>query len=89
MRRGRRCCSAAGDCDLNKAFPQDYMGTLVTRGEGPIGRVWASGLPEVFESVAEDRSAIGRSARKAGLQSMLALPVLEHGRLKAVVALYF
>jgi hypothetical protein len=86
---GEAMLFGTGECDLNQAFPQDYMGALVRRGEGPIGRVWASGLPEVFESVAQDQSAIGRSACKAGLQSMLTLPVLEHGRLKAVVALYF
>jgi hypothetical protein len=86
---GEAMLFGAGECDLNKAFPQDYANTRVARGEGPIGRVWASGLPEAFESVAQDQSAIGRSARKAGLESMLAMPVLEDGRLKAVVALYF
>lgn len=80
---------AGGECDLNKAFPQDYANALVRRGEGPIGRVWASGLPEAFESLAQDQTAIGRSARKAGLAAMLAMPVLEKRRLKAVVALYF
>jgi hypothetical protein len=79
----------AGECDVNKAFPQDYASARVARGEGPLGRVWASGLPEAFEALAQDPSAVGRSARKAGLETMLAMPVLESGRLKAVVALYF
>jgi hypothetical protein len=79
----------SGECDLNKAFPQDYANAVVGRGEGPVGRVWASGLPEVCEDLSGEASANGRSARKAGLSSMLALPVLELGRIRAVVALYF
>jgi len=79
----------AGECDLNHAFPQDYANITVDRGAGPIGRVWASGLPEVREDLSGDSSPNGRSARKAGLSSMLALPVLELGRIRAVVALYF
>lgn len=39
--------------------------------------------------MAEDSSAIGVSARKAGLQTLLALPGLENGRLEAVVVFYF
>lgn len=80
---------AGGECDLNKAFPQDYANATVRRGEGPVGRVWASGLPEACEALADDASPNGRSARKAGLVSLLALPVLAGGRLQAVVALYF
>jgi hypothetical protein len=80
---------SSGECDLNKAFPQDYMSARIERGFGPIGRVWASGLPEVSEAIAHDPSVNGRSARRAGLTSLLALPVLEDGCIKAVVGLYF
>ncbi|HEX4328895.1 MAG TPA: GAF domain-containing protein [Burkholderiales bacterium] len=80
---------AGGDCDLNKAFPQDYVSARIAHGEGPLGRVWASGLPEANADIAHDASVNGRSARKAGLTSLLALPVLAAGRLKAVVGLYF
>lgn len=80
---------SGGDCDLNKAFPQDYASARIGRGEGPLGRVWASGLPEANQEIAQDASVNGRSARKAGLTSLLALPVLADGRLKAVVGLYF
>lgn len=86
---GEAMVFSSGECDLNKAFPQDYMSTRVGRGAGPIGRVWASGLPEVSEAIAHDPSPVGRSARKAGLSSLLALPVLEEGRIRAVVGLYF
>ena len=55
----------------------------------PVSRAWATGIPEISESVCEDSSVIGASARKAELQSMLALPILDNGRLKSVVAFYF
>jgi hypothetical protein len=79
----------AGHCDSVPDFAQDYAGIQLHPGDSPISRAWMTGIPEICESVAEDSSAIGVSARKAGLETMLALPVLENGCLKAVVAFYF
>lgn len=79
----------AGHCDHAPGFALDYASTRLYPGDSPISRAWMLGIPEICESVAEDSSAIGASARKARLQTMLALPVLENGRLKAVVAFYF
>lgn len=86
---GEALVFAAGDCDLSKAFPQDYVSAAIKPGEGPLGRVWQSGLPETNPAIADDPSVNGRSARKAGLASLLALPVLEAGRLKSIVGIYF
>ncbi len=79
----------AGHCDSVSDFAQDYASTQLYPGDSPISRAWMTGIPEICESVADDSSAIGASSRKAGLETMLALPVLENGRLKAVVAFYF
>lgn len=79
----------AGHCDRVPDFARDYASTQLFPMDSPISRAWATGIPEICESVAEDSSAIGASARKAELQSMLALPILENGRLKSVVAFYF
>jgi hypothetical protein len=79
----------AGHCDSVPDFARDYAATQLHPGDSPISRAWITGIPEINASVAEDSSAIGVSARKAGLEAMLALPVLENGRLKAVVAFYF
>jgi hypothetical protein len=79
----------AGHCDSVPDFAQDYATIQLHPGDSPISRAWMTGIPEISESVAEDSSAIGVSARKAGLETMLALPVLENGQLKAVVAFYF
>jgi hypothetical protein len=77
------------DCMQNPAAADDYAGVRLAAGEGPVGSVWATGLPEVTTSVCGDGSPVGDSARRAGLESLLAFPVLENGRCKAVVALYF
>ena len=58
-------------------------------GDSPVSRTWMTGFPEISESVAEDSPAIGLTARKTGLETLLALPILENGRLKAVVAFCF
>jgi hypothetical protein len=71
-------------------FPTSHrIGTLLHPGDSAISRAWMTGIPEIREPVAEHSSAIGMSARKAGLETLLALPALENGRLKAVVAFYF
>lgn len=80
---------SAGHCDRQADFAQDYAATRLTWGDSLIGRVWALGLPAVSESIGDESSDVGASARKADLRSMLAMPVLESGRLKAIVAFYF
>ena len=80
---------AAGDCSVNPGLMRDHAATRLPLGDGPIGRVWATGLPEICETLADEGSAIGASARDAGLHSLLALPLLDGGHLKTIVALYF
>jgi hypothetical protein len=79
----------SGECDVNRDFPADYEGVSIASGEGPVGLVALTGLPVVRDRLGEDASAVGASAFRAGLDAMLALPVLSGGRLKAVVGLYF
>lgn len=78
-----------GHCDRVPTFADAYEGIRLEPGSSPLNRVWATGLPEITEKVGEDGSAIGRSAREADLDAMLAVPILDAGRLKAVVAFYF
>lgn len=80
---------SAGHCDRVPDFAQDYAETRLQPGDSTISRCWTTGMPEISERIGEEGSASGASARKAGLESLLALPVLEAGRLKAVVAFYF
>lgn len=80
---------AKGDCDRRPGFVLDYHGVQLPRGSCLLSRVAASGVPAVSASIATEASPVGESARQAELAEMLALPVIEHGRLKAVVGFYF
>jgi hypothetical protein len=78
----------AGDCDQNTQLATDHQSVRIAKGEGTIGQVWATGLPAVRDSLAVDTSPAGRSAVAAGLEAMVAMPVMNEQGLKAVVAWY-
>ena len=78
-----------GDCDCNPDFARAYQGVVLATGVGPIGATQRSGLPCLTESLASDSTALGQSARAAGLNALMTLPIIEGGHLKAVVAMYF
>lgn len=78
-----------GDCDRQPDFAAAYAATRIPIGAGPVGKVWLTALPVVVASLAEDTSPIAAPARDAGLDALVAIPVLEAGRLKAVVCMYF
>jgi len=55
-----------------------------SKGEGLIGQVWLTGVPVIGES-----SYAGYTTDPAAISSMLAMPVLKNGKLKAVVTFLF
>ncbi len=57
----------------------------VTKGVGALGRVWLTGLPSIT-GVTEDANY---NTALEHLNSMLAIPVIEGGRLKAIVTFLF
>jgi hypothetical protein len=78
----------SGDCDhtdLAGAYAQARIG----KGEGMVGQAWQTGIPVLRDTVAGDGSAAGRSATAAGLDATMALPFIQAGELKAVIAWYF
>jgi len=79
----------SGDCSLVPDFAATLSDVRLAPGAGPLGRVWDTGLPEIAESLPATGAPNEASAQRAGLSNMLALPVLETGRLKAIVAMYF
>lgn len=54
----------------------------VSKGEGILGRVWLTGIPVI-------RNNSTMALADGGLNSMLAMPIIDGGNLKAVVAFYF
>jgi hypothetical protein len=79
----------AGDCDQNTLLEADYASARIGQGDGTIGEVWRSGIPAVRASMAGDTSAAGRSATAAGLDTMVAVPIFDQHRPKAIVVWYF
>ncbi len=79
----------AGDCDQSADLANDYQAVAIGKGEGAIGEVWSTGIPAVRATLAGDLSPAGRSATAAGLNAILAVPVMGERSPKAVVAWYF
>ena len=78
-----------GVCDSRPAFAKDFAGVALEPRASLLGMCWATGLPSLSSSIGTENSPIGASARGAGLDNMVALPLIEAGQLKAIVALYF
>lgn len=78
----------SGHCDQGIDIEMNYCSSSIAKGEGTLGRVWLTGVPAVCEELDTDNSVAGRSAVLAGLDSMLALPVIDGVNLTAIVAMY-
>ena len=58
------------------------------RGQGCIGRSFATGAPAMSDDAGSE-PLVGAQAAAAGLTRLVAVPVLQQGRLAASVAWYF
>jgi hypothetical protein len=86
--KGDALVFSTGDCDQDAQLSEHYQGVGIPVGEGTIGQVWQSGIPAVRASLADDPSPAARSALAAGLDSLVAVPIVDHRGSKAVVAWY-
>jgi hypothetical protein len=75
-------CSSG--CDLDVAF----AGQTIHRGEGTIGRAWASGLPAVSDELKAGASIAERAAVHAGLGRIVVLPVFRGHQFQAEIVWY-
>jgi hypothetical protein len=78
----------SGDCD-NADLATEYAQARIARTDGIIGQAWLTGIPALRDRVEGDRSAAERSAAAAGLDAVMAIPFIQAGELKAVIAWYF
>jgi len=58
-------------------------------GGGSIARAFASGVPAVSSQAAGEPDGIGAACAAHGLQSLLAIPIVDEGRVAEVAVLYF
>ncbi|UGY16173.1 GAF domain-containing protein [Bradyrhizobium septentrionale] len=78
----------SGDCSEQSDLAALYAAKTIGRGEGSIGGVWATGMPALTEHLKQDPSIAAALARTSGMNQVVALPVIESARLKAVLAWY-
>lgn len=83
LRRSEGFCESAGALDVGSAEDR------VDKGQGAVGRAFASGVPLVSQQAVGEPAGVGGAARAVGLSTVVALPVLHDGQVVAVVAWYF
>ncbi len=76
-------------CHHSYGYENDDLANIfesktIAKGEGVIGKVWLTGVPDIAES-----NFSGKSSDPAAINSLLAMPVSEQGVLKAVVTFLF
>jgi hypothetical protein len=75
-------CEAGGRID---AVPEHLA---LDYGQGTIGKVFLTGVPAVSDNASSEPAGYGAAA-EIGLESLLAMPVIQAGRLAAVAVWYF
>ena len=86
---GRQLQRSEGFCESAGALGVGSAEDGVEKGQGALGQALASGQPMVSQQAMNEPAGVGSGARAAGLVTVVALPVLQHGRVVAVVAWYF
>ncbi len=75
----------SGDCSGGTDLTSLYGDRRIANGEGAIGDAWATGMPALLGDLSLEQSAYAKTAREADLVQIVAFPVIDDARLKAVV----
>jgi GAF domain len=78
-----------GYCEHTGALPCGDEGPALAAATGSIARAFASAVPQVQADVATEPQGISAAAADAGLNSLLAIPLVSDGSVGEVVVLYF
>ena len=79
----------AGFCEVLGKLPPGDAERPIQRGASTIGQTMATGIPAISHHAGDEPGDLGASATAAGLQVLLAMPLLRDGRLLAVIGWYF
>jgi DNA-binding response OmpR family regulator len=85
-RDGSALVFSCGHCDTEADLAAAYASVRVAPGNGPVGRAWLTGVPSITNDFASLHTAA--PARSTDLASVVAVPIMERGTLKCVVAWY-
>ncbi|WP_424931949.1 GAF domain-containing protein [Amaricoccus macauensis] len=79
---------AGGFCESTGALAQCYEGQAIAPGMGTIGHAWRAGIPAISTELARDAPLVAASIAGTALRTMVAMPVIEAGKPRAVAAWY-
>ena len=80
---------AGGFCESGGSIGPAPPHLALDCGQGTIGKVFLTGVPAVSDNAGSEPAGYGAAATEAGLESLVAMPVIREGRLVAAVAWYF
>jgi len=83
-----RLVRSGGFCEREGLLPAVVEGGI-ERGQGAIGQAFLTGAPSLSDAAASEPGGVGAAAAACEVQQLVALPVLQGGRLMAVVAWFF
>jgi hypothetical protein len=83
--RGKQLVCQQGYSKNSNNLAEIFETISVNKGVGALGRVWLTGMPVISGNLDEAEY----NPELDSLNSMLAIPVIELGRLKAIVAFLF
>jgi len=83
--QGKQLVCRQGYSKNSNNLAEIFETITVNKGEGALGRVWLTGMPVISGNREESEYNIELDS----LSSMLAIPVIEQGRLKAIVTFLF
>lgn len=78
-----------GFCEKGGRIDAASPHLALARGQGTIGKVLLTGVPALSDNAASEPGGYGAAAVELGLDSLLAVPVIEGGRLMAATVWYF
>ena len=81
----------AGFCEVLGKFPavEGDCDKPIARGASTLGMTLVTGIPAISQHASDEPGELGESAWAAGLEVLLAMPLLQGGRLLAVIDWYF
>ena len=78
-----------GFCETEGALPAGDEGLALAADVGSIAAAFATGVPQISQDATAEPQGIGAAAKAAGLQTLLAIPVVTDDAVGEVVVLYF
>jgi hypothetical protein len=78
-----------GFCEQAGALEAGLVEHRVDKGQGALGRAWATGAPAISQQATLEPGGVGAGASAAGLGTVVALPMMQAAQVVAVVAWYF